>query len=95
MGNHLGIHILIEGRVQGVGFRYYTKEYAVSLGLTGWVRNTFDGNVEGYAEGTKENLEVWLQHLQRGPRSSFVTKITKNWSQAQGKFKSFQIAPTN
>lgn len=95
MNMDVGLHFIIEGRVQGVGFRYFTKEHALSLGLTGWVRNTFDGNVEGYAEGPKDKLEIWLQHLHRGPQSSFVIKITKNWTDPQRKFKSFQIAPTN
>lgn len=94
MSETVGIHVLIEGRVQGVGFRFYTKDQAEKLGLTGWVRNTFDGNVEAYAEGLKEDLEIWLKHLQRGPRSAFVTSIKTEWLTAQGKFRNFQVAPT-
>lgn len=89
-----GLHIIIEGRVQGVGFRYFSKENALNLGLVGWVRNTFEGNVEGYAEGSKENLEKWVNILHKGPRSSFVTAIKQEWKEPQGKFKNFQIAPT-
>lgn len=94
MSENVGIHVLIEGRVQGVGFRFFTKEQALKLGLTGWVRNTFDGNVEAYAEGLKEDLEIWLTHLQRGPSSAFVTNIKKDWSPAQGKFRKFQVVAT-
>lgn len=94
MSEKVGIHVLIEGRVQGVGFRFYSKEQALKLGLTGWVRNTFDGNVEAYAEGLKDDLEIWITHLQRGPRSAFVTNIKKEWSTAQGKFRNFQVVPT-
>jgi acylphosphatase len=90
-----GVHVIIEGRVQGVGYRYFAKENALNLGLVGWVRNKFDGSVEGYAEGTEENLEKWLNILYRGPRSSFVTAIKKEWKEPQGNFRSFQIAPTN
>ena len=89
-----GLHVEIEGRVQGVGYRFFARENALNLGLTGWVRNTNNGNVEGYAEGTKENLEKWLSILQKGPRSSFVTTIRQDWKEPQGKFKTFQIAPT-
>lgn len=94
MSEVVGVHVLIEGRVQGVGFRFFTKEHAQKLGLTGWVRNTFDGNVEAYAEGLKEDLEIWLTHLQRGPRSAYVTNIRKEWSIAQGKFRNFQVVST-
>ena len=90
-----GLHVIIEGRVQGVGYRFFARENALKLGLTGWVRNTYDGNVEGYAEGTKENLEKWVSVLQKGPRSSFVTTIRQDWKVPQGKFKTFQIAPTS
>ncbi len=94
MSETVAVHVLIEGRVQAVGFRFFTKEQAQKLGLTGWVRNTFDGNVEAYAEGMKEDLEIWLTHLHRGPRSAFVTNIKKEWSTPQGKFRYFQILPT-
>ena len=90
----VGIHIMIEGRVQGVGFRYFTREQAQKLHLSGWVRNTFDGNVEAYAEGLQSDLNIWLSHLQRGPGSAFVANIKKDWTSAQGKFKNFQVAPT-
>jgi acylphosphatase len=94
MSEIVGIHIKIEGRVQGVGFRYFTKEQAQRLQLTGWVRNTLDGNVEAYAEGPQNDLNIWLSQLQRGPSLAFVTNIQKEWTTAQGKFKNFQVAPT-
>lgn len=88
------VHLIIEGRVQGVGFRFFTREQAQKLGLTGWVRNKFDGNVETYAEGSQENLENWIGQLNRGPRSAFVTNIKREWKEAQGKFNNFQVLPT-
>lgn len=90
-----GLHVIIEGRVQGVGYRFFARENALKLGLTGWVRNTYNGNVEGYAEGSKEDLEKWINILQKGPRSSFVTAIKQDWKEPQGKFKTFQIAPSS
>jgi acylphosphatase len=95
MSDFVRIHIVIKGRVQGVGFRFFAKEQAQKLGLTGWVRNTFDGNVEAIAEGSKNSIDIWISHLQTGPRSAFVTTIKKDWLEAKGMFKSFQIAPTN
>lgn len=94
MSEIIGIHVIIEGRVQGVGFRYFTREQAQKNHLTGWVRNTFDGHVEAYAEGLQANLNIWLNHLQQGPGSAFVTNIQKDWTTARGKFKNFQVAPT-
>ncbi len=48
-------HVIIKGRVQGVWFRATTQEHALSCGLTGWVKNTRDGNVEAVFEGEEEN----------------------------------------
>ena len=70
------------------------RENANSLGLLGWVRNTFDGKVEAYAEGPDHKLEIWLGKLQQGPRAAFVTSMEKEWKEATGRYKSFQIAPT-
>ena len=94
MSEIVRIHVMIEGRVQGVGFRFFAKEHAQRLGLTGWVRNTFDGQVEAQAEGSKQNIDIWISHLQNGPQSAFVTHISKEWLETLGKFKNFKIAPT-
>ena len=56
-------HILYSGTVQGVGFRYTTRGFAVELGLTGWVKNLPDGTVEIFAEGKKETIEEFLVKL--------------------------------
>lgn len=94
MSETVGVHVVIEGRVQGVGFRFFTREHAQKLHLTGWVRNTFDGNVEAYAEGLQADLNIWLNQLQQGPGSAFVTHITKEWTTPTQKFRNFQIGPT-
>ena len=51
------LHVVIEGRVQGVFFRANTREEAISLGLNGWVRNCLDGRVEAVFEGEKDKVE--------------------------------------
>ena len=88
------LHAIIEGRVQGVGFRYFVMEHAISLELTGWVRNRWDGTVEVIAEGKKEALEQLLRALQRGPRSAFVNKVKFTWQTYTGGFSNFRIKLT-
>jgi acylphosphatase len=90
----LRLHVTIEGHVQGVGFRYYVSEQAQFIGLTGWVRNVYDGQVEVVAEGTKADLEKLLRYLQRGPSGAYVSDVREDWALASGEFKRFSIAPT-
>jgi acylphosphatase len=87
------LHAIIEGRVQGVGFRYFVEENAVDLGLTGWVRNCWDGSVEVKAEGKRPALDRLLTAVQRGPRSAFVTNVRTEWLPTTGEFASFRVRP--
>jgi acylphosphatase len=57
------LHGFVSGRVQGVGFRYFTQQIATDLGVTGWVKNTFDGKVEFVAEGTADQLAVFKRRI--------------------------------
>ncbi len=88
------LHALIHGHVQGVGFRYFVQDRALALGLVGWVRNTFDGDVEVVAEGPRPRLEALLDHLRRGPRAAVVMGVDVEWSPASGEFRRFEIRPT-
>jgi acylphosphatase len=88
------LHAFIDGSVQGVGFRMFVLEYAQSLGLTGWVRNTYDGRVEVMAEGPHPALDRLLEKLRLGPRSAFVTEVEKDWQPATGEFKNFSVRGT-
>ncbi|OOF46047.1 acylphosphatase [Rodentibacter trehalosifermentans] len=69
---------LIYGRVQGVGFRYFTWKEAEKLGIKGSVRNRDDGSVEVIAQGTKAQLQLFEQWLRKGPRSAKVMQISVN-----------------
>ena len=62
--------------MQGVGFRHWTARTALSLGLTGWVRNLPDGSVEVQAQGERESLDKMAVWLRRGPSSARVTRLT-------------------
>ena len=88
------LHAIVEGRVQGVGFRYFTQERAVFLGLTGWVRNRWNGTVELVAEGPKADLETLLRAIQRGPRAGTTQNVKVDWLETAGEFRSFQIRRT-
>lgn len=66
---------IVTGKVQGVGFRYWTHHTAFSLGLHGWVRNRPDGSVEIVAEGDLGSLRQFEKELWQGPVSSRVTDV--------------------
>lgn len=89
------LHAIVEGRVQGVSFRYFVEQNAIALGLTGWVRNCWDGTVEVMAEGDRQALDKLLAALQRGPRASFVTNVKPTWSSATGEFTGFRVRMTS
>ena len=66
---------VISGRVQGVGFRYFTEAAAAREGLHGWVRNLPDGRVEILAEGEAEAIERFERHISHGPPGARVSDV--------------------
>ncbi len=84
-------HCLIDGRVQGVGFRYFVIRQAEALGLTGWVANRMDGRVEVTAEGEYDQLQELLTKLNQGPGGAFVSDISVEWQAASGEFDHFGL----
>jgi len=85
------LHVIVRGRVQGVGFRFFVERLANQRHLTGWVRNNPDGSVETVAEGPEEDLLSFLQALRQGPRAAFVTQCQETWSEYTGRFRDFRI----
>jgi acylphosphatase len=85
------VHLLVSGRVQGVFFRDHTRRWATSLGLSGWVKNLWDGRVEVLAEGDKDNLEALIAKLNQGPSSASVENVTVTWEDYQDAFSDFRI----
>ena len=86
------VHIFIEGRVQGVGFRHYTKKNARANNLGGWVRNLSDGRVEAVFEGEEEELKNMIKACRQGPPSARVRDIDVRWEAYRGEFDHFSVS---
>ena len=71
------LHLLIDGRVQGVGYRWFARQAGRELGLTGKVRNLPDGRVEVHAAGDPERLARLIDRLREGPPAARVTEIVE------------------
>jgi acylphosphatase len=69
------VHVWISGRVQGVGFRYWTCEQAGRLGLGGWVRNVGDGRVEAVFEGPSAEVARAVAWCRQGPAGAWVSDV--------------------
>jgi len=71
----LRLEATIIGRVQGVGFRWFVRDRAVALGLSGWVRNRADGSLEVLADGPAEALAAFEDALRLGPPGAIVRSV--------------------
>ncbi|MFH1770046.1 MAG: acylphosphatase [archaeon] len=85
------LHLIIHGRVQKVGFRFFTSRSANKLGLTGFVRNLPDKTVEAVAEGEEDTLKQLLEYCREGPWFANVVKVDEKWSDFKGDFKDFKV----
>lgn len=81
----------VQGYVQGVGYRWFARQRAQALGLTGYARNEADSSVQVIAEGERGLLERYLTELHRGPEEAEVSNIEVGWDSATGEFQGFQI----
>lgn len=87
------MHILYSGRVQGVGFRYQTKQLSMGFELTGKVRNLPDGRVELVAEGDEAELNAFRRAVRDGGLQALIRGEEVKWSESSGEFRGFEIAP--
>jgi len=85
------MHVIISGRVQGVFFRAYTKETAIALKLTGWVRNLPDGRVETVFEGEDKDVQAMLEWCKKGPPHAIVNHIEAVEEPCTGESRDFRI----
>ena len=85
------VHAYVSGRVQGVGFRFFTISCARRFGVTGWVQNLFDGRVEIEAEGELPNLKLFIDEIRVGPAHAHVSHLADQWddivSPTHGEFR--------
>ncbi|HLW52004.1 MAG TPA: acylphosphatase [Candidatus Angelobacter sp.] len=82
---------IVSGRVQGVGFRWFVDHEARQLGVSGWVRNNFDGSVEILAMGSAQQHAAFLGKLQRGPRAARVDEVKESPAEPVAGLTTFRI----
>ncbi len=85
------LHVVLAGKVQGVGFRYFTRNLAKKYGLKGYVRNLPDGTVEILAEGDEQTLRKFLEEVEKGPPLAEVTHMRFQFEDKEGGFEDFEI----
>ena len=85
------VHVVIEGRVQGVFFRASTRDEARARGLKGWVRNLPDGRVEALFEGEKPVVESMLAWCRKGPPYAYVDNVEIHWETYRGDLTDFRV----
>ncbi len=89
--DRLRAHVIVHGLVQGVWFRASTREEALRIGVTGWVRNLPDGSVEAVFEGEKKKVEEIVGWCHRGPSGAQVSRVDIFWEKSRGEFPQFDI----
>jgi acylphosphatase len=87
----LHVEIIVQGVVQGVGYRFFTVQKAREYGITGYVQNLPDGSVLVVAEGEKGILQDFIKELKIGPSSARVTNVDVKFSEADKGYKNFSV----
>lgn len=91
MNNLIGAKFICSGHVQGVGFRFFVLNRAVSLGLKGYTKNLFDGTVETLAYGNEQQIKALHSYLKQGPERSHVDRCTVSYIDYSKDYKDFRI----
>lgn len=84
-------HLIISGRVQGVFYRKWTKDIAIKLDLSGWVRNLSDGKVEAVFEGEKDKVDKMIKRCKKGPKIADVIDVEIKWEKYSGDSSNFKV----
>lgn len=84
-------HVFVEGRVQGVFYRAWTRKNASKLDLKGWVKNLDDGRVEAVFEGSKEKVEEMVERCRDGSPAAKPVYVDVSWEDATEEFEEFEI----
>ena len=84
------VHLIIKGRVQGVFYRASAKDVAEEIGVTGWIKNTEEGNVEAMVTGSEAQLRKFIEWCKVGPRKAIVTDVVVS-NKEEGNFTNFEV----
>jgi acylphosphatase len=85
------VHLVVEGRVQGVWYRESTRIKATAIDIKGWVKNRSDGTVEIIVEGLDTDIREFVEWCHTGPPRAVVSKITESSQEFRNEFDSFNI----
>jgi acylphosphatase len=86
------VRLVVQGRVQGVGFRWFVQNEAEKLKINGYVRNMANGDVEVFAEGDDDHLKQIIRRVNEGPPFSRVNDMLTEWHDYKGRYQSFEIS---
>ena len=89
--NNVRAEITVNGLVQGVGFRYFVLRQAQTLGIKGFVRNLYTGEVQTVAEGDRSLVEELVKQLRIGPSHAHVKNCRVEWSESKDEYKTFEV----
>jgi len=89
--SNTSVKLVVSGRVQGVGYRYFIARNASELGINGYVKNLYSGDVEIVAEGRKEFLEELIKKAKSGPPHAYVDTARIEWLEFNDKYDNFEI----
>lgn len=89
--NKARVELTIQGRVQGVFYRQSTREKALQLGLTGWIKNNADGSVTAVFEGEIQAIEQAVRWCEQGPAAAQVSEVASRWQEFQDAFQTFAV----
>ena len=91
MDDSAALHAIVQGRVQGVNYRFFAFRHAARLSLCGYVRNLPDSSVEICAEGDRKQLEKLVELLKVGPPGARVANLELTWSEYSGQYNDFSV----
>jgi len=89
--NEIGVHLIVKGLVQGVGYRWFALKSASAYKIHGWAKNLQDSSVEIQAYGNKGAINSFIKELSRGPSFSNVTDVAVRWIEYDSDSTSFNI----
>lgn len=84
-------HLFVEGKVQGVGFRYFTQTNARDMDINGWVKNLPDSRVEAVFEGPEVKVESMIERCKEGPRAARVDSLDWEWVESTEPLNTFEV----